>query len=239
MAAPIPGEQYRFTMMKKNDRKKTLVAPSLLACDFSRLAEEIQAVEQAGADLLHIDVMDGRFVPNITVGQGVVSAIRKVTRLPLDVHLMIVEPMEHIHSFIDAGADIITVHLEVCNHLHKATAMIKDAGKKAGVSLNPATPVVMLRDIMEELYLVLIMTVNPGFGGQTFIPSTLKKIKELDGMKHELNPSLLIEVDGGINTQNAQSVANAGADILVAGTAIFGAGNYTAALSRLRFPENR
>ncbi len=214
--------------------KRIKIAPSLLACDFSKLADEIKAVEKAGADMLHIDVMDGRFVPNITIGQPVVSAIRKVTRLPLDVHLMITEPMEHIKSFIDAGADIVTIHLEACNHLHKATAMIKDAGKKAGISLNPATPVVMLKDIMEELYLVLIMTVNPGFGGQKFISSTLKKIKELDGLKRKLNPALMIEVDGGINVQNSASVAKAGADIIVAGTAIFGSKSYKGAIEKLK-----
>ena len=214
--------------------KRIKIAPSLLACDFSKLADEIKAVEKAGADMLHIDVMDGRFVPNITIGQPVVSAIRKVTRLPLDVHLMITEPMEHIKSFIDAGADIVTIHLEACNHLHKATAMIKDAGKKAGISLNPATPVVMLKDIMEELYLVLIMTVNPGFGGQKFISSSLKKIKEFDGLKRELNPALMIEVDGGINAQNSGSVAKAGADIIVAGTAIFGSKSYKGAIEKLK-----
>ena len=219
---------------KTINMKQIKIAPSLLACDFSRLADEIEAVEKAGADMLHIDVMDGRFVPNITIGQPVVSAIRKVTQLPLDVHLMITEPMEHIKSFIDAGADIVTIHLEACNHLNKATAMIKDAGKKAGISLNPATPVVMLKDIMEELYLVLIMTVNPGFGGQKFINSTLKKIKELDGMKHRLNPELMIEVDGGINDRNSLSVAKAGADIIVAGTAIFGAKNYKGAIEKLK-----
>ena len=219
--------------------KRIKIAPSLLACDFSKLADEIAAVEKAGADMLHIDVMDGRFVPNITIGQPVVSAIRKVTRLPLDVHLMITEPMEHIKSFIDAGADIVTIHLEACNHLHKATAMIKDAGKKAGISLNPATPVVMLKDIIEELYLVLIMTVNPGFGGQKFISSTLKKIKELDGLKRKLNPALMIEVDGGINAQNSVAVAKAGADIIVAGTAIFGSKNYREAVNKLKFPHSR
>ena len=219
---------------KTINMKQIKIAPSLLACDFSRLAYEIEAVEKAGADMLHIDVMDGRFVPNITIGQPVVSAIRKVTRLPLDVHLMITEPMEHIKSFIDAGADIVTIHLEACNHLHKATAMIKDAGKKAGISLNPATPVVMLKDIMEELYLVLIMTVNPGFGGQKFISSTLKKIKELDGLKRKLTPALMIEVDGGINTQNSAAVAKAGADIIVAGTAIFGSKSYKGAIEKLK-----
>ena len=219
--------------------KHIRIAPSLLACDFSRLADEIEAVEKAGADILHIDVMDGRFVPNITIGQPVVSAIRKVTRLPLDVHLMIIDPMAHINSFIDTGADIITIHLEACNHLHKAVAMIKDAGKKAGISLNPATPVVMLKDILEELYLVLIMTVNPGFGGQKFIRSSLKKIKELDGIRQQLNPALMIEVDGGINDQNAASVAKAGADIIVAGTAIFGSKSYKGAINKLKSLDDR
>ncbi len=214
------------------------VAPSLLAADFSRLADEIKEVEKAGADMLHIDVMDGRFVPNITMGQPVVRAIRKTTKLPLDVHLMIVEPMEHIKSFIDAGADIITIHLEACNHLHKAIATIKDGGKKAGISLNPATPVVMLKDIIEELYLVLIMTVNPGFGGQKFISSSLKKIKELDSLKHKLNLSVMIEVDGGINERNAASVVKAGADIIVAGTAIFGSKSYKDAINELKSIED-
>ncbi len=219
--------------------KHIKVAPSLLAADFSRLADEIKAVEKAGADMLHIDVMDGRFVPNITIGQPVLSAIRKITKLPLDVHLMIVEPMEHIKSFIDAGADIITIHHEACNHLHKAIATIKDGGKKAGISLNPATPVVMLKDIIEELYLVLIMTVNPGFGGQKFISSSLKKIKELDNLKHKLKLSVMIEVDGGINEQNAASVVNAGADIVVAGTAIFGAKSYKDAIDKLKSLDER
>ncbi len=206
--------------------KQIKIAPSLLASDFSRLAEEIKAVEKAGADMLHIDVMDGRFVPNITIGQPVVSSIRQITKLPLDVHLMIVEPMDHIKSFIDAGADIITIHLEACNHLHKAIAMIRDAGKNAGISLNPATPAVMLKDIMDDLYLVLIMTVNPGFGGQKFIHSMLHKIKELDDMRQTADDSLLIEVDGGINAQNISQVIKAGADIVVAGTAIFGSKDY-------------
>ncbi len=210
------------------------IAPSLLACDFTRLADEIKAVEDAGADMLHIDVMDGRFVPNITVGQPVVSGIRKATKLPLDVHLMIVEPMDHIKGFIDAGADIVTVHLEACSHLHRAIATIKDAGIGAGVSLNPATPVVMLKDILEELYLVLIMTVNPGFGGQKFIHATLKKIKELDTLRHDAGAPALIEVDGGITPQNADAVVRAGADVIVAGTAIFGTKDYKAAMDRMR-----
>ncbi|MCL4558190.1 MAG: ribulose-phosphate 3-epimerase [Deltaproteobacteria bacterium] len=210
------------------------IAPSLLASDFSRLAEEIKAVEMAGADMLHIDVMDGRFVPNITIGQPVVSSIRKTTKLPLDVHLMIVDPMDHIDSFIDAGADIVTVHLEACNHLHRAMATIKSAGRGAGVSLNPATPVVMLKDILEELSLVLIMTVNPGFGGQEFIRSGLDKIKELDRIRQSRNASLLIEVDGGITAQNVAGVIKAGADIVVAGTAIFGSKDYRQAIRRLK-----
>jgi len=202
------------------------IAPSLLACDFSRLADEVKALESAGADMLHIDVMDGRFVPNITVGQPVVSSIKKATKLPLDVHLMIAEPMNHIKSFIDAGADILTIHWEACNHLNKTVAMIEDNKVKAGVSLNPATPLVMLKNIVEELYLVLIMTVNPGFGGQKFIRSTLNKIKELDEMKRKLNLPVLTEVDGGMNTGNVSEVIDAGADIIVAGTAILGSKNY-------------
>lgn len=216
------------------EMKQIKIAPSLLASDFSRLAEEIKAVEKAGADMLHIDVMDGRFVPNITIGQPVVSSIRQITKLPLDVHLMIVEPMDHIKSFIDAGADIITIHLEACNHLHKAIAMIRDAGKNAGISLNPATPAVMLKDIMDDLYLVLIMTVNPGFGGQKFIHSMLHKIKELDDMRQTADASLLIEVDGGINAQNVSQVIKAGADIVVAGTAIFGSKDYKRTIQAMK-----
>ncbi|MGC8579621.1 MAG: ribulose-phosphate 3-epimerase [bacterium] len=225
-------------MRKRSNVKHLMIAPSLLASDFTRLADEIKAIEKAGADLLHIDVMDGRFVPNITLGQPVLRSIRRITRLPLDVHLMIENPMAHIKSFIEAGADILTVHLEACSHLHRAIAMIKDAGKKAGISLNPATPVVMLKDIIEELNLVLIMTVNPGFGGQEFIKSTLKKIKELSDIKQEQNLNVLIEVDGGINNQTAGLVAKNGADIIVAGTAIFGSKDYREAISRLRASGN-
>lgn len=214
--------------------KHIKIAPSLLACDFTRLAEEIKAVERAGADMLHIDVMDGHFVPNITIGQPVLKSIRRITKLPLDVHLMTVDPMNHIKSFIDAGADIITIHLEACAHLHKAIATIKDAGKKAGISLNPATPIIMLKDIINELYLVLIMTVNPGFGGQKFITSTLKKIKELDDMRQKHNLSVMIEVDGGINIQNVASVIKNGANIIVAGTAIFESKDYKETINRLR-----
>lgn len=221
--------------MRKNDNpRRIMVAPSLLASDFTKLADEIRAVENAGADLLHIDVMDGRFVPNISVGQPVIYAIRRITKLPLDVHLMIEDPMDHIKSFIDAGADILTVHLEACRHLHKAIKMIKDSGKKAGISLNPATPIVMLKDIIDELNLVLIMTVNPGFGGQEFIKSTLKKIKELNDIKKEQNLDVLIEVDGGINIKNARLVAYNEVDIIVAGTAIFGSKDYKKSINKLR-----
>ncbi len=214
--------------------RRIQIAPSLLASDFSRLAEEARAVEKAGADMLHIDVMDGRFVPSITVGQPVVSSLRKITKLPLDVHLMIVEPLDHIKGFIEAGADIVTVHVEACSHLYRAVATIKDAGRHAGVSINPATPIAMLSDIIHELYLVLVMTVSPGFGGQQFIRSTLGKIQELDGIRRSRNVPLLIEADGGINAQNVAGVIRAGADIIVAGTAIFGAKNYTQAIKRLK-----
>jgi ribulose-5-phosphate 3-epimerase (EC 5.1.3.1) len=221
--------------LKRQGKTKYIqIAPSLLACDFARLGEEIKAVEDAGADMLHVDVMDGNFVPNITIGQPVLKSIRKITKLPLDVHLMIVDPMDHIKSFIDAGADILTIHLEACSHLHKAIATIKDAGKKAGISLNPATPIVMLKDIIDELYLVLIMTVNPGFGGQRFIASTLKKIKELDNMRNKQHLSTKIEVDGGINAQNVASVIKMGADVVVAGTAIFESKDYKQAINKLR-----
>ena len=214
--------------------KHIFVAPSLLACDFSRLKEEIKAVERAGADMLHIDVMDGRFVPNITVGQPVVSSIKRITALPLDIHLMILEPMDHIKSFIDSGADIITIHWEACNHIHKAIGMIRDYGAKPGVSLNPATPVSMLKNILGELYLAIIMTVNPGFGGQKFISSALNKIKELSEIKKNTHTNVLIEVDGGINPGNAGIVTDAGADILVAGTSIFGAKDYRSAILSMK-----
>jgi ribulose-phosphate 3-epimerase len=210
------------------------IAPSILSADFTRLGEEIQAAEAAGADMLHIDIMDGHFVPNITIGPFVVEAIRKTTTLPLDVHLMIEEPDRYIADFIKAGADYLTVHLEASVHLHRTIHWIKDSGAKTGVSLNPATPIGSLDYILPDLDLVLLMSVNPGFGGQGFIPQTLGKIKALKGLLAELGFPVLIEVDGGIKYENAKEVADAGADILVIGSAFFNSGDYQALTARLR-----
>jgi len=210
------------------------IAPSILSADFTRLGEEIQAAEAAGADMLHIDIMDGHFVPNITIGPFVVEAIRKTTALPLDVHLMIEEPDRYIADFIKAGADYLTVHLEASVHLHRTIQWIKDSGAKAGVSLNPATPIVTLDYILPDLDLVLLMSVNPGFGGQGFIPQILGKIRAFKGLLAELGFPVLIEVDGGIKYENAKEVANAGADILVMGSAFFNSGDYQALTANLR-----
>ncbi len=211
-----------------------LVAPSILSADFSKLQEEIVAAEKAGADLIHIDVMDGIFVPNITIGQEVVKSIRKTTNLPFDVHLMINSPERYLEDFSEAGADIITVHYEATLHLHRTIQSIKELGCKVGVSLNPATPVWLLEDIIEEVDLVLIMSVNPGFGGQSFIPSSLKKIRQLKEMIKDRGSKALIEVDGGIKEDNAKEVVEAGADILVMGSGFFGADDYGLLMDRLR-----
>lgn len=208
------------------------IAPSILAADFGRLAREIGAIEAAGCDYVHVDVMDGRFVPNITIGQPVVAALRKVTQLPLDVHLMIEEPDRYVESFAAAGADLITVHAEACTHLHRTLQLIRGAGKKAGVSLNPATPVDVLRWVLDDLDLVLVMSVNPGFGGQRFIPGSLAKIsavRELLGGR-----PIEVEVDGGIVVDNIAAVAGAGADVLVSGTGIFGSDDYAATITEMR-----
>lgn len=200
------------------------IAPSILSADFARLKEEIQIVEQGGADILHIDVMDGHFVPNLSIGPPVVRAIKKYTGLPMDVHLMITNPDIFIEQFADAGANYLTVHIEVCHHLHRTIHEIKKYGIKAGVSLNPATPLNTLDEILPELDMVLIMSVNPGFGGQKFIPSCLTKIKRLRQKLDELNLfQIEIEVDGGISHSNIREVADAGATIFVAGSAIFNA----------------
>ena len=205
-------------------KPKVKLAPSILSADFARLGEQVAEVTAAGADYIHVDVMDGHFVPNITIGAPVVAAIRPHTNLPLDVHLMIEAPQQYIKQFAEAGADIITVHIEACPHIHRVIQAIKELGVKAGVSINPGTPIDTLDDILPSLDLVLVMTVNPGFGGQTFIESTLDKIArlrtELD--KKELTAEL--EVDGGINTETAPRVVKAGARVLVAGAAIFGSG---------------
>lgn len=210
------------------------IAPSILSADFTRLGEEIRAAESAGADMLHIDIMDGHFVPNITIGPSIVATIKKVTRLPLDVHLMISEPDRYINDFVNAGADILTVHIEAAVHLHRTVHFIKDSGIKAGLSLNPATPLCGLDYILQDLDLVLLMSVNPGFGGQTFIPQVLSKIKAIREIIRKLDLQVLIEVDGGIKYENAKNVAEAGADILVMGSAFFGNGNYRELASRLK-----
>jgi ribulose-phosphate 3-epimerase len=202
------------------------IAPSILSADFGRLAEEIRAVEAAGADWIHIDIMDGHFVPNLTIGPAVVKALRKTTTLPFDVHLMIEEPDRYIDAFVDAGSDILTVHVETATHLNRTVNRIKEKGVKAGVSLNPATPVSCLEEILPDCDLVLIMTVNPGFGGQKFIASSLSKIRKTVDMIATLAQPVILEVDGGITLENIGKVSAAGAEVFVAGAAVFGSGNY-------------
>lgn len=203
--------------------KKPLIAPSVLAADFTRLADEFSMVNRSEADWFHIDVMDGRFVPNITFGQFIIHFMSKMAEKPLDVHLMIVEPERYIEQFREAGAANITVHLEACPHLHRTIQQIKATGAKAGVALNPHTPVSLLEDVLEDLDLVCLMSVNPGFGGQKFIYQTIPKIRKLREMIDTINGHALIEIDGGVGLQNAQVLVEAGADVLVAGNAVFGA----------------
>jgi ribulose-phosphate 3-epimerase len=210
------------------------IAPSILSADFSRLGEEIKDVERGGADYIHVDVMDGHFVPNITIGPLIVEAIRPVTKLPLDVHLMIEHPDQYIEAFAKAGADYLTVHVEACKHLHRTIAHIKSFGVKAGVVLNPATPVEMIQHIIEDVDMVLFMTVNPGFGGQKFIPSVLPKIKQLKDMAVSKNLPLEIEVDGGVNEETAKQCIEAGATVLVAGSAVFNQQDRAKAIAAIR-----
>ncbi len=210
------------------------IAPSILSADFSRLGDEVRAVEAAGADYIHIDVMDGRFVPNITIGPLVVDAVRKVTSLPLDVHLMIEEPERYVEDFAKAGADIIVVHAEACRHLHRVVQQIKATGKRAGVSLNPATPLNLLDYVLEELDLVLLMTVNPGFGGQSFIEACIPKIKSLRSMLDSRGCEAELEIDGGAKPSNVARIAHAGADVLVAGSAVFGSNDYAATIAEMK-----
>ena len=210
------------------------IAPSILAADFTRLGEEIAKVEAAGADMLHVDVMDGHFVPNLTIGPPVVKAIKAVTNLPLDVHLMVEQPDGLLADFIDAGSDNLTVHVEACRHLHRTVQSIKDAGVRASVVLNPATSLHALDEILPDVHMVLLMSVNPGFGGQRFLPSTLDKIRQLRAQITERQLSVSIEVDGGVKADNAAEICAAGADVLVAGTAIFGHADYEAAIRSLR-----
>ncbi len=211
------------------------VAPSILSADFSRLGDEIKAVEAAGADVIHVDVMDGHFVPNITIGPLIVEAARKTTKLPLDVHLMITNPELYIADFAKAGADYITVHVETAFHLNRLVQSIREhRGVRAAVALNPATPLTSLDYVLADVDMVLIMSVNPGFGGQAFIPSALEKIAKLRKRIDELGLKTEIEVDGGVKPSNAAEVIEAGADILVAGSAVFGAGDYAAAIRGIR-----
>jgi ribulose-phosphate 3-epimerase len=210
------------------------IAPSILSADFSRLGDEVRAVESAGADYIHVDVMDGRFVPNITIGPLVVEAVRKVTKLPLDVHLMIADPDLYIPDFAKAGSDIIVFHAEATNHLHRTVQLIKSFGKRAGVSLNPATPLNCLEYILEELDLVLLMTVNPGFGGQSFIEACIPKIHALRGMLDKRGLETELEVDGGVKIDNIARISHAGADVFVAGSAVFGSDDYVATIAEMK-----
>ena len=211
-----------------------MIAPSILSADFSRLGLEIRAVEQAGAEIIHVDVMDGHFVPNITIGPLVVRAVRQVTDLPVDVHLMITEPDRYLQDFAEAGADWITVHVEACTHLHRTLHHIKELGKKAGAVLNPATSLSTLEYVLADIDLVMLMSVNPGFGGQSFIESTLGKIRTLRTMLDGVNPGAGIEIDGGISPETIADVAEAGANIFVAGSAIYGKDEYGGVIAELK-----
>ena len=210
------------------------IAPSILASDFARLGEEVKDVEAAGADYIHVDVMDGHFVPNITIGAPIVRALRPVTSLPLDVHLMIENPDQYIEEFADAGADILTVHAEACPHLHRTIQLIKSKGVKAGVVINPATPVDAIKHVIEDVDLVLLMTVNPGFGGQAFIDRVLSKITETKQLADSLGVAPEIEVDGGVNAETARACIEAGATVLVAGSAIYSQSDRKAAIEQIR-----
>ncbi|NGM63718.1 ribulose-phosphate 3-epimerase [Sphingobacterium sp. SGR-19] len=213
---------------------KHLIAPSVLAADFANLYHDIQVVNKSEADWFHIDIMDGVFVPNISFGFPVMQAIAKYATKPLDVHLMIVDPDRYLETCKNSGASIITVHYEACTHLHRTLAAIKELGCKAGVALNPHTPVSLLKDVIRDIDLVCIMSVNPGFGGQKFIEQTYAKIKELRDVSEGVNDSLLIEIDGGVGTKNAAKLLEAGADVLVAGSSVFGAEDPTEAVRQLK-----
>jgi ribulose-phosphate 3-epimerase len=210
------------------------ISPSILSADFTKLGEEVQAVEKAGADYIHIDVMDGHFVPNITIGPMIVAAVKRVTQLPLDVHLMISNPDQFIGEFVEAGADIISVHAEAGNHLHRSLQLIRKYRVKSAVSLNPATPLQLVEYVLDDLDMVLIMTVNPGFGGQEFIPEVVPKIERLKEMIDKRDLDIEIEVDGGINPETIHSVSFAGADVFVAGSAIFYSDDYAKTIQMMR-----
>lgn len=210
------------------------VAPSILAADFANLQRDIELINKSEADWVHVDIMDGLFVPNISFGFPVMKAVKKYTEKPLDVHLMIIEPDRYLKEFKEAGAAIITVHLEACPNLHRTIQYIKELGCKAGVALNPHSPVALLDDIVADLDLVLIMSVNPGFGGQRFIEHTYKKLNDINKLSKQLNPDLLIEVDGGVDMENAHKLINAGAKVLVAGSSVFSSSNPREAITNLK-----
>ncbi|MFO1462990.1 MAG: ribulose-phosphate 3-epimerase [bacterium] len=211
-----------------------LIAPSILSADFSRLGEEVKAVEAAGADLIHFDVMDGHFVPNITVGPLVLEAVRKITQLPIDAHLMIDHPDQYVADFVKAGANWISVHVEASRHLHRSIQLIRSLGAKAGIALNPHTPVASMGYILDEVDFILVMTVNPGFGGQKFIPAAFKKVAELAELRREHGLSFQIEIDGGIKVDNIGEVSRAGVDVFVAGSAIFQSQSYRDTILQMR-----
>ena len=210
------------------------IAPSILSADFSRLGEEIEAVERGGATILHVDVMDGHFVPNITVGLPVVKSIARKSKLPIDAHLMISEPGRYAEQFVDAGAKMVSVHVEADAHVHRTLAAIRNAGAQAGIVLNPATPVVMVEEALQFADYVLVMSVNPGFGGQSFIPTSVEKVRRIKSMIVERQLATRIEIDGGVDSRNIATVVEAGAEIIVAGSAIFGTANPEAAVRELR-----
>jgi ribulose-phosphate 3-epimerase len=210
------------------------IAPSILSADFGRLAEEVRAAEAAGADWIHVDVMDGRFVPNITIGPVVVEAVRKATKLPIDAHLMIVEPERYVEAFANAGADVISVHAEVSPHLHRTLQAIRNAGARPAVALNPATPLSAVEWVLGDCEMVLLMTVNPGFGGQRYIEATTEKVRQLRALADARGQALELEVDGGIKPETVAASAAAGANVFVAGTAVFGAKDYGAAIRGIR-----
>lgn len=213
---------------------KHLIAPSILSADFANLQRDVEMMNESQADWFHVDVMDGVFVPNISFGFPVMAAAKKHAKKPFDVHLMIVDPDRYVADFAKAGADIITVHYEACTHLHRTIQLIKSVGCKAGVALNPHTPVSLLKDILQDIDLALVMSVNPGFGGQQFIPQTLNKVAELKQMSMQVNPNLYIEVDGGVGLQNIAALINAGANVFVAGNAVFAAPNPTQMIADLK-----
>ncbi len=215
--------------------KQPLIAPSFLSANFLNLQADIEMINNSNADWFHLDIMDGRFVPNISFGFPIIKQINKLSKKPLDVHLMIVEPDKYLEEFQKAGADILTVHYEACTHLNRTLVKIRDLGMKAGVSINPHTPVWVLEEIIDYADLILIMSVNPGFGGQKFIPQTYDKIKKLKRMINEHENKPLIEVDGGVNTSNAKALTEAGADVLVAGSAIFGSENPVETIDKMKY----